>query len=97
MGFILEWYIPIIIILISVIVIVLLLRMGKSFTSMRGYKCKSMRTQGFYCDVHRIPRGFIHRLFAFIIPLKRYSCHDCGKKFTRLQPLFEKNGHKESE
>ena len=99
MGFLLEWYIPIISVIACLLVGIVLLRMFNSFTSMKGYKCKSMKEQGFYCDVHRIPRGFAYRLFSFILPLKRYSCHDCGGKFTRLQPLFvdKKNNDKNVE
>jgi uncharacterized membrane protein len=76
-------------IIILVIVITLIFRSIKSLTTMQGYSCNNNAMRSGSCDVSRIPRGTRFRLVSPIIPLKRYACHDCGRKFIRFQPLFK--------
>jgi hypothetical protein len=36
------------------------------------------------CNLERTPRNAWQRLFLFFLPLKRYRCYYCHKKFLRL-------------
>lgn len=72
-----------------VIIVVTLLRMVRRLTTMRQYSCAFSQREGKPCDISRIPRNRVYRTLSVFLPLKRYSCHDCGRKFTRLLPLFD--------
>lgn len=76
-------------IIVITIIAITLLRTIKALTTMQGYSCDKNELNSGTCDVSRIPRGTRFRLISPFIPLKRYSCHDCGRKFVRFQPLFK--------
>lgn len=75
---------------VGLFVLILLLnalRFIKKPTTMRGFVCKESHKLNIICNVDRIPKPLWQRAISFIVPLKYYVCHDCGKNFIRLQSL----------
>jgi DNA-directed RNA polymerase subunit RPC12/RpoP len=85
-----DYAVILLIVLIIFFGVVTALRASKKMTSMKGFRCKAGKTNNIYCDIHRVPRSTITRIFSLIIPTKNYACHDCSKRFTKLKPLREK-------
>lgn len=80
------------VVLVVVILLLNAFRFIRKPTTMRGYACKESQKMNITCNVDRIPKPLWQRVISFLVPLKYYVCHDCGKNFVRLQPI--KKDHK---